>query len=101
MTRRPGGPQDGNEWKKYRVVPSVHPSYALLHACVNMSGSKVILSFPVATWDRFRYTVEPSPNTLVTHSATNCNSIAAIPPIATRPKLLQKKNFFKDLFWHN
>ena len=54
-----GAPRDGNEWKKYRAVPRVHPSRALLYACFNRSGSKEPFSFPGATWDRFRCTVEP------------------------------------------
>ena len=56
-----GAPHDGNERKRYRVVPRAHPSRALLYAYFNRSGSKGAFSFPGATWDRFRCTVEPSP----------------------------------------
>ena len=56
-----GAPHDGNEWKKYRVVPRAHPSRTLLYVYFNRSGSKELFSFPGATWDRFRCTVEPSP----------------------------------------
>ena len=38
-----------------------HPSRALLYAYFNRSGSKEPFSFPGATCDRFRCTVEPSP----------------------------------------
>ena len=56
-----GAPHDGNEWKKYRVVPRAHPSRTLLYANFNRFGSKGALSFPGATWDRFRSAVEPLP----------------------------------------
>ena len=58
-----GAPHDGKEWKKYRVVPHVHPSRILLYVYFNRSGSKEPFSFPGATWDRFRctVTVEPRP----------------------------------------
>ena len=57
-----GAPHDGNEWKKCRVVPRAHPSRTLLYAHFNRSGSKRGFSFPRATWDRFRCTVEPLPS---------------------------------------
>ena len=56
-----GAPHDGNWWKKYRVVARAHPSRTLLNAYFNRSGSKGAFSYPGATWDRFRCTVEPSP----------------------------------------
>ena len=58
-----GAPHDGdrNEWKKYRVVPRAHPSRTLLYVYFNRGGSKGAFSFPGATWDCFRCTVEPSP----------------------------------------
>ena len=56
-----GAPHDGNEWKKYRVIPRAHPSRTLVYAYFNRSRSKELFSFPGATWDRFRCTVEPSP----------------------------------------
>ena len=46
MTGRPGHPRDGNEWKKYRVVPRAHPLRTLLYAYFNRSGSKGAFSFP-------------------------------------------------------
>ena len=55
-----GAPHDGNEWKKYRVVPRAHPSRTLLYVYFSRSGSKERFSFPGATLDRFRCTVEPS-----------------------------------------
>ena len=55
------GPCDGNEWKKHRVVPHVHPSRPLVYAYFNRSGSKGAFSLPGATWDHFRCMVEPSP----------------------------------------
>ena len=45
-----GAPCDGNEWKKYRVVPRAHPSRTLLYVFFNRSGSKEPFSFPGATW---------------------------------------------------
>ena len=56
-----GAPHDGTYWKKYRVVPRAHPSRTLLYAHFNRSRSKGAFSFPGATWDRFRCTVEISP----------------------------------------
>ena len=44
-----GVPHDGNEWKKYRVVPRAHPSRTLPYAYFNRSGSKGAFSFPGAT----------------------------------------------------
>ena len=61
MAGQPGGPHDGNEWKKYCVLPRAHPSRTLFYACFNRSGSTGAFSFPGATWDRFRCTMEPSP----------------------------------------
>ena len=55
-----GAPHDGNEWKKYRVVARAHPSRTLLYAYFTRSENKGAFSFPGATWDRFRCTVEPS-----------------------------------------
>ena len=59
MTGRPGVPHDENEFQKYLVVPRAHPSRALLYAYLNGSGSREAFSFPGATWDHFRCTVEP------------------------------------------
>ena len=56
-----GGPYDGNEWKKYRVVPHVHPSRPLVYAYFTCSGRKGAFSLPGAMWDHFRCTVEPLP----------------------------------------
>ena len=44
-----GGPHDGNEWKKYRVVPHAHPSRTLPYVSFNGSVSKDAFSFPEAT----------------------------------------------------
>ena len=57
-------PQDGHEWKKYRIIPHAYPSRTLHYVSFinNGSGSKGAFSFPGATWDRFRCTVEPSPD---------------------------------------
>ena len=42
-------------------VPRAYPSCTLLYDYFNRSGSKGAFSFPGATWDRFRCTVEPLP----------------------------------------
>ena len=56
-----GRPHEGNEWRKFHVVPRSHP----LRPCVfaNRSRSKGVfrLPGPGAMWDHFRCTVEPSP----------------------------------------
>ena len=46
-------PHDGNDWKKYLLVPRAHPSRTLLYAYFKRSGSKGAFSFPGARWDRF------------------------------------------------
>ena len=56
-----GGPNDGNEWRKYRVVPRVYPLHPLGFACFSRVGSKGAFRLPGATWDRFRCTVESLP----------------------------------------
>ena len=38
--RTSGGLYDGNEWRKYRVVPRTHPLRSCISACFNRSGSK-------------------------------------------------------------
>ena len=53
-----GGPYNGNEWKKYRVVPRAYPLRPLIYAYFNRSGSNGAFS----TWDHFRCTVEPWPS---------------------------------------
>ena len=55
------GPYDGNEWRKYRVAPRVHPSRPLFYAYFHRCGNKGAFRLPGATWGRFRCTVEPSP----------------------------------------
>ena len=52
-----GAPHHGNG-----TTPRPHPSHTLLHAYCNSSVSNGAFSFPGATWDRFRCTVEPSPS---------------------------------------
>ena len=55
-----GAPHNGNEWKKYRVVPRARPSCTLRYAYfTTRSGSKGASGFPGATWDHFRCTVQP------------------------------------------
>ena len=56
-----GGPYDGNEWKKYRVVPHARPLRPLVYAYLSRSGSKGAFSLPEAAWDHVRCTVEPPP----------------------------------------
>ena len=56
-----GGPYNGNEWRKCRVVPHTHPWRPLFYACYHGSGSKGAFRLPGVMWDRFRCTVEPSP----------------------------------------
>ena len=58
MTGRPG---HRTIQMKHRVAPCAHPSRTLLYVYFNRSGSEGALSFPGATWDRFRCMVEPSP----------------------------------------
>ena len=38
-------PHDGNEWKKYHVVPRVHPSRTLLYAYLIGPEAKGLLAF--------------------------------------------------------
>ena len=61
MTGRRGGPNDGNEWRKYRVGPRAHPLRPLAYACSNRSGNKGVFRLPGVTRDRFRCTVASSP----------------------------------------
>ena len=62
-----GAPHDGNEWRKYRIVPPAHPSRPLVYAYFNRSGSKGAFRLAGATWDHFRCTVEPSPGQIRCH----------------------------------
>ena len=55
-----GGLYDGNEWRKYRVIPRAHPLRPCVFAYFHWSGSRGAFKLPGATWDRFRCTVEPS-----------------------------------------
>ena len=36
--RTTGGPYDGNEWRKYCVVPRAHPSRPRVYACFYSAG---------------------------------------------------------------
>ena len=46
------GPYDGNEWRKYRIVPRVHPLRPCVFACFHRSGSSGAFRLPGAAWDR-------------------------------------------------
>ena len=61
MTGRPGHrtmEMNGTSTVSYLMRT---PRVPFCHAYFNRSGSKEPFSFPGATWDRFRCTVEPSP----------------------------------------
>ena len=48
MTGPARGPHDGNEWKKYRVVPRAHPLRPGGSARFDRSGSKEAFRLPGA-----------------------------------------------------
>ena len=56
-----GGPDNGNEWRKFRAVPRLYPLRSLVCTLFNKGGSRGALRLPGAGGDHFHCTVEPSP----------------------------------------
>ena len=56
-----GAPDNGIEWRKYRVVPRSHPLRPLFCALFNRGGNRRAFRLPGEGGDHFHCTVEPSP----------------------------------------
>ena len=54
-------PDNGNVWRKYRVVPRAYPSHPLVCAYFHRDGNKERFRLPGAGGERFHCTVDPSP----------------------------------------
>ena len=52
---------NGNVWRKYRVVPRAYPSHPLICAYFYRAGNKERFRLPGRAGDHFHCTVEPSP----------------------------------------
>ena len=58
-----GMPDNGNEWRKFRVVPRLCPfaSPLVLYTFITGGGNRMAFTLPVEGRDHFHCTVEPSP----------------------------------------
>ena len=56
-----GAPDNGNDWRKFRVVPRPHPLRPSFCPLFNRGGSRRAFRLPGAGGDHFHCTVEPSP----------------------------------------
>ena len=54
-------PDNGNVWRKYRVVPRAYPSHPLICAYFDRAGNKERFRLPGAGGEHFHCTVDPSP----------------------------------------
>ena len=104
MTGRPGYSDNGNDWKKFRVVPRLYPLRSLVCTLFNKGGSRGAFGLPGTGGDHFHCAVEPSPSHIrcrplnpptpprceiskhAMTSAYNCHHFAPKMPSQKRPK---------------
>ena len=88
-----GVPDDGNDWRKFRVVPRSYPLRPLIFYYFSRGGNRRAFRLPGEGGDHFHCTVEPSPGHI------RCRLLWSQPALC--PKILGTRftNYGLRMFW--